>query len=651
MIVMELVYAALFSFFLYFVIFFPSRYILKRWLPSTDPTEEILLSLTFGIITFTLIGYLLSWISLSPLLLLTTPIGFLFWLHKKHTMPFFPTVPQKIFMGLMVVSAIFGFTVVGKGFLGSSFRNATDDIIHLGYIQELIHHFPPDNPGFAGLPLKGYHFFYDFFIALVHKATLIPAHRLYFQYIAFGLSFLWTLGAYTIGLLWTKKSAGGWWSVLFSIFGGSAAYIFLLQDLPVPGLNAGLGIDQPISALANPPFSISVVFLITFITLLIRFTHRYEKNYLFFMSFLVGSAPVFKIYGGIILYGGMGLLWIIALLKGKVRDVLLSVGICATLTLTTFFPFLGKGNYLIFAPLWSPHRVMEFNLPWYGFPEKLETYTRLSVLKGILQIEFDAISIFVLGNLGTRVIGVLAFLFIAFRKKLSDPLVGVIITCMGLVALGLTMFFIQSGKVFETIQFGWYFPILFSFPAAYGVWAVTKRMSQKLVYGGIVLILAVATLPSAYDTLAASYRWYRGTEVIHLAQDPRMQMLTFLAAQGTYNDTALEIPAGSDVSAVGIMRWYKNTLPFIPAFGDKRSYFSSQNIDFPNMHHEPRVELIKTIIQAGLPEGKNAAQVAKALKNAGIVYIIRENQLAYLEQTHVIKQIFHKGPYFVYHVL
>lgn len=32
----------------------------------------------------------------------------------------------------------------------------------MALINELKANFPPDNPGFAGVPLKGYHFFYNF---------------------------------------------------------------------------------------------------------------------------------------------------------------------------------------------------------------------------------------------------------------------------------------------------------------------------------------------------------------------------------------------------------------------------------------------------------------------------------------------------------
>ena len=74
---------------------------------------------------------------------------------------------------------------------------------------------------------------------------------------------------------------------------------------------------------------------------------------------------------------------------------------------TTYGILRDPSSVLIFAPFWAPHSVLIDNMPWYGYAEKMYTYTKLSVIKGIIETELYSWYVFFFGNLGTRLIGLL----------------------------------------------------------------------------------------------------------------------------------------------------------------------------------------------------------------------------------------------------
>ncbi len=70
-----------------------------------------------------------------------------------------------------------------------------------------------------------------------------------------------------------------------------------------------------------------------------------------------------------------------------------------------FWPFTDNFCFSDSLPLWAPHNVLRDNLPWYGYDEKIRTYSEQSVIKGIITTELFALYVFLFGNLGTRLIG------------------------------------------------------------------------------------------------------------------------------------------------------------------------------------------------------------------------------------------------------
>jgi hypothetical protein len=125
--------------------------------------------------------YALSWVHLQlaiyPILLVIVISSVKL---KAIQLPTIPKDHKTACLVVLILSFIFSLQMILNGNIGNSIFTFGDDMAHLGYISELKHAFPPQHPGFAGIPLRGYHFFADFVTANVSNTTglsFLPLER------------------------------------------------------------------------------------------------------------------------------------------------------------------------------------------------------------------------------------------------------------------------------------------------------------------------------------------------------------------------------------------------------------------------------------------------------------------------------------------
>lgn len=234
------------------------------------------------------------------------------------------------------------------------------------------------------------------------------------------------------------------------------------------------GIDQPASALLNPPYALSVAIIISALS----FAHKYFQTkrigWLVLYGLATGLAPMVKIYAGMLLIVGFLFITITDLFKKKFAVIWIGT-LTVLLIALSYGVFAGKGGYLLWAPLWAPHKVLTDSMPWYRYDEKLYTFGKFGMWSRIAGVELYGVWLFVVGNLGTRALG-LAVLVLAslLGKKLPSRLAGMTILLMG-TALIIPLFFLQSIKVFEIIQMGWYYPFFAALLGTMGIFVVGAK--------------------------------------------------------------------------------------------------------------------------------------------------------------------------------
>lgn len=606
---------------------------------------------------FTLISYIFSWFRLEAVILPVLLVIDFFVIKGRKWHPY--NIEKRHLIPILIVfilAFVFSLSMLGSGVYGDTIKYTRDDLWHLALINELKANFPPDNPGFAGVALKGYHFFYNFLLAKISNIFFISPLSLYFHYFPLFIAALWGMGVYSLMFRWSKKISVALWAVFLTQFGGSFAFILRLRGHEGLSLDSAFGIQQSATSLMNPPFAISIIIVISTLFAIHQYFTSKDKSWLLPISLFVGLATMFKVYAGIILVGGFVLFTVMEFVRTRNYLIFLSLFASGILFFATYGILRDPSSTLIFAPLWAPHSVLTDNMPWYGYAEKMYTYTKLSVIKGIVETELYALYVFIFGNLGTRLIGLLFLPVIIFKKHKTPSFFALNILIMTLISILIPLFFIQSGKVFEIIQMAWYFLFFISLFAAFGFYALFNLVRVKLIEIVLFAIIIVLTLPSAYEPYKGYFDSMR-SQGSSLSSD-YFKSMQFLKSQRNYSDTVLEIPDKNiHATKKDVLSWYRSSSPAIVAFANKRGYLNNEYIDFKGVDIAPRIYFIRKIILFNNMVPNNSSEytslqeeVRLGLKEHKISYIYSPYPLLFAKDTSYISKIYENQAAAIYRV-
>lgn len=643
------IFEAIFFILAVFVCFYiPGTFFVAKLKYKVTFLESIFLSSTLGLFVFTLVAYVLSWSKLS-ILILPIFLAICFFAIKNKIL--LPDKFQKKYIFplvfIIIFAILFSTPLILNGVYGDTIRYGKDELWHLALINELKANFPPDNPAFAGIPLKGYHFFFNFLLAKVSNIFYISPLSLYFHFFPLLLAVLWGLGVYILMVSWTKKNAVGLWAVFLTMFGGSFGFFIKLQGHPKFDINSGMGIMQPVTSIVNPPFTISIIIILSILFSLNQYLITRKRVWLFPIALGVGLVSMFKVYAGIILIGGFMALAFFEVLRRRF-EMLIMLALSGVLFLCTYWFFRDPTSRLIFYPFWAPHNVIIDQFPWYGYTEKQYTYSKLSVIRGLVEIEAYAFGVFILGNLGTRFIGILASAFYLVKRRKFPSLFALTLFMMTLISFLIPLLFIQSGKVFEIIQMAWYFLFFSSLFASVGLAYLFSFKMKKIIKIILIAIIIIATLPSTYSGF-----WGILTSASSSGESwssPYHKAMKFLQTQGNYNQAVLEIPPLSEGRNYSeIMRWYKTSTPAIVSFSNKKSFLNCEFIDFYGVDVKPRILFLQkllyfnSLLNSSLNYESAKKNLEKELIKNKIVYIYSPYSLYNLAMLPYIKQIYQDG--------
>ncbi|MDO8452641.1 MAG: hypothetical protein Q7S79_02720, partial [bacterium] len=158
----------------------------------------------------------------------------------------------------------------GMGFWGP---NGHDAVWHLALIEGLKRN-SLEMPIFAGEQIKNYHIGFDLLLAWTSKLTGIPAVNLYFQVLPIVTSILIGYLTYLLVSKWSGSKSQALWSTFFVYFGGSLGFVVSLFREQTIGGESMFWSQQGISTLINPPFALSLVFLLSGLLALLSYTKK-----------------------------------------------------------------------------------------------------------------------------------------------------------------------------------------------------------------------------------------------------------------------------------------------------------------------------------------------------------------------------------------
>src|SRR5258706_3493002 len=399
----------------------------------------------------------------------------------------------------------------GLGFWGA---NGHDGIWHIA-LAESLSQGSFSIPIFAGSIIQNYHIGFDLILAILHKITFIPIINLYFQILPVIFSILIGLLTYKFTDLFINSKKSAFWATFFVYFGGSFGWILGKGE-------SAFWAQQAVSSLINPPFALSLIFLLFGLILIFSLEEKF-KIWNFVLSILFfGSLIEIKAYAGVLALGGLLVSGLYSFILYK-KSLLLKIFMGSLiLSLIVYLPFNSHSvSLFVFQPFWFLETLMGLSdrLDWPRFESAMINYKlALNYFKGYLAYLVD-FAIFWLGNMGTRILKEFTLLtWLKNIKRLSwtQVFIGSFIVAGGVIP----MLFLQKGSPWNTIQF-FYYSLFFSSILA---GTVVSQIKSKLLISLIVL----ATIPTTLITLKDVYIPNRPPAMV---SESELSALNFLSKQ------------------------------------------------------------------------------------------------------------------------
>ncbi len=506
----------------------------SRFSHDSDYFTTLALVLALGIMTTTLYTILvrvfhLPWASLWFIPVLSIAVLFKFrnsnvTLHTSSL-----TLRHYTFVGVIILfcSLLQSLTLFSGG------RKMPDGIVipalhdtmwNIALLEELSDTFPPTHPGMAGVPLKNNHFFYPLFLSAIRQLFSLDIYTLYYRLAPLFVAVTFGLSIYAVSTIFFTSAVFRSLTVFLGYFAGSISYIlplFMGRSFNWQG-NTFLS-DQPFDQLTNPYTVLGFVFILTAGFLLSQ-TFKNNKNLypgLFLSALVLGGAYGFKSFAGILGAAGFLVFLLIISVRRKKRLAAILGGLFFLIFfIPTFFLISDpKKTSLNWAPGWLLSQMMtatdKLNISSYAQLESF--YTASASSKGLFKIRSQAFLIYILGNLGVRIFGLVYYLmlgwsFIPSRKMKELPLVHAYILPIVGLGLGIPLLFNLKGSPYNIIQFTPYALLLLVFPTVLMVSVLFRKIKNRhhpFIAVSMILAFVLMAIPvnlrNTLEKLSKSY--------------------------------------------------------------------------------------------------------------------------------------------------
>lgn len=394
----------------------------------------------------------------------------------------------------------------GVGFWGP---NGHDGVWHIALAESLFRG-SRGMPTFAGSALQNYHIGFDLLLAFLSKITGISIDSLYFQLLPPILALLIGLLTHKFTLSWMKSSRTAFWATFFVYFGGSWSWILGKGE-------SAFWSQQAISTLINPPFALSLIFLLLGLIFLVK----KEKKFLDYTlcALFFGLLIQIKAYAGILALGGLAVAGIVRLILHHKSDILYLFLGSLILSLILFLPLnKGSSSMLVWQPFWFLETMMGLTdrLGWLKFHSAMTTYRMAGIWWKAIPAYLVAFVIFWYGNMGMRFLSELTI--VKWIKEKSFSVIEIFIVFIILAGGLIPMFFLQKGTPWNTIQF-FYYSLFFS--------GILAGIALSRATNYLLLAIILLTIPTTVATL----RHYLPSRPPAMLSRGELEALNFLSQQ------------------------------------------------------------------------------------------------------------------------
>lgn len=342
----------------------------------------------------------------------------------------------------------------GLGFWGA---NGHDGVWHIA-LSESLSRGGFEMPVFSGASIQNYHIGFDLILAGLHKITSVPIVNLYFQVLPIAFSLSIGFLVYKFVESWQKSKTAAWWATFFVYFGGGWGYLVSLIRGQGWGGESMFWSMQSISTLINPPFALSLITILLGLIYLKKYLDQKTTLGFILAAFFLSVSIFIKVYAGLLVLASLFTVSFWQIIRKKDFSILLFSSATLLLSLLFFIPLNKSSAGLVsFSPFWFLESMMALpdRFYWPKLYSAMTTYRMGQFWLKAVAAYGLAFTIFILGNLGTRVIA-LTLLCKKPKRLLSGGPIEVFIFTMILAGITVPMLFVQDGVSWNTIQFFYY---------------------------------------------------------------------------------------------------------------------------------------------------------------------------------------------------
>lgn len=501
-------------------------YVLLHYLRIQDRNVLILFSLStgIGIVVFTFLSLLIRVTQLPWDFLWILPLGT--WVYTtRHRLSL---NKNEIWSSLSKISIplviIFCLAILQSlNLLKGGIRTKSDLLVasphdsmwNIAITEELTHSVLPQHPGFAGELLKNNHFYYPLFLAGIKEITHLPTLNIYYNFTPLLVALLFGTSIYCVTTVFFASEKYSPLVLIFGYLAGSVSYLVpLVKKQALNWQGNTFFADQPFDQLTNPYTVLGFAYILLAVYALARATRsQFDQKWLTATAILIGPLYGFKSFGGVI--GSIAFVATCLFLVFKLKSIK-QIILPFTLFLLMFIPTvfitsdLGKTS-LTWIPGWLLIQMMASSekLNYPKFEEIITAYRNAGFMKGLFLQYSLALGIYLIGNLGIRILGLLYGLYATFktvRKGLTlQNTSGIFMLITITLGLLIPLLFNMRGSPFNIIQFTPYALLLLIFPTVKALENISILMSKKhlhVVLTGLMLaFFLLASLPTSLKNI------------------------------------------------------------------------------------------------------------------------------------------------------
>ena len=501
----------------------------------------------------------------------------------------------------------------GIGFWGA---NGHDGIWHLALIESLKKG-SLVMPIFAGEMVRNYHIGFDLLIALLGKITNLSSSLFYFQIIPVIFSLLIGFLTYKFVYRWTQSKIKSLISTFFVYFGGSFGWMVELIRSGRFDAESMFWSQQSISTLINPPFAMSLIFILLGLISLQNYLKKNNVISLLLSIISFGLLIQMKSYSSVLCLGALFVTGIYVYIKNKDLKIFKIFILSFILSLIVFLPLnKGASSVFVFKPFWFLETMMgsldRFN--WMKFYSAMLSYRSGGAIIKATIFYLIAFGIFILGNFGTRIVSFFQLIKLVKNPKKLDWIY-VFLTTIIFAGIIIPQFIVQSGTSWNTIQFFYY--SLFSAAILSGIWLGDFLEKDGKLRKIIFILIIALTIPTSLSSLYNIYLPQNPPSFISKAEENALEFLskqpegivfTFPFDRVKANEARKDIPRP--------LYLYESTA-YVSAYSRKQVFLEDEiNLDITGFDWKDRKEDILSFY-----ESQDHEYVKNYLRENNITYI------------------------------